>query len=119
MEVCTKECDKCKHEESRGETPKSHPCPRNYECSSRAMEADASLLLTIDMYYNTKVTIESIVANDNSSMKGKFPDWSWPTTEKGEKKKSTSSLLLHVPETSWLADPTHHTQVMGKDVLTY
>eukprot|EP00957_Ditylum_brightwellii_P145608 11086610-Ditylum_brightwellii.AAC.1 len=64
-----KKYDTYKHAESRGETPKPHPCPKNYEGSSRAMEADAALLLTIDMYNNTEVTIENIVANDNSSMK--------------------------------------------------
>ena len=126
--VCSKECDKCKRAATNGEKAEPHPCPKNYEGSSKAMESDAALELTIRMYEEQHVFVEKIVADDDSTMKanvrhsyeekekkkGLFPLWSWPCTTEGQKKTSTGMLPLHIPEPGWLADPTHRTKVVGK-----
>eukprot|EP00957_Ditylum_brightwellii_P008096 614113-Ditylum_brightwellii.AAC.1 len=60
------------------------------------MEADAALILTTTVYeeYGLK----------------KHPDlflgYEWPRTSK-ENKKNKDVLPLHIPESGWLADPTH------------
>jgi hypothetical protein len=48
---------------------REHDCPRNYEGSSKGMEASAALLLTKEMFQNGNVIIDKIVADDDSSMK--------------------------------------------------
>eukprot|EP00957_Ditylum_brightwellii_P026346 1993162-Ditylum_brightwellii.AAC.1 len=48
--VCSKECDRCKRSATNEEKAEPHPCPKNYEGSSKAMDSDAALELTIRMY---------------------------------------------------------------------
>ena len=48
--VCAKECGKCNDAQRQGRAAKKHPCPHNYEGSSKGMEADAALLLTVEMF---------------------------------------------------------------------
>mmetsp|Transcript_37363 Transcript_37363/g.54638 ORF Transcript_37363/g.54638 Transcript_37363/m.54638 type:complete len:456 (-) Transcript_37363:846-2213(-) len=126
--VCAKECDKCKQSHANGKKAEPHHCPKNYEGSSKAMEANAALEVTKRMFADHPIYIEKIVADDDSSMKALvrhsyeekekenhlFPLWSWPCTSEGQKKTSTCMLPLHIPEPKWLADPTHRTKVVGK-----
>eukprot|EP00957_Ditylum_brightwellii_P193385 14725197-Ditylum_brightwellii.AAC.1 len=124
--VCAKQCNKCKRA-GAGKWPEPHPCPQNYEGSSKAMEADAALELTVQMYREHNIYIDNIVANDDSTMKVIvrhlydekekkkifYPQWSWFLTNDG-KKVSTALLPLYVPEPGWLVDPTHQIKVVGK-----
>ena len=49
--ICAKQCAKCQRAKSRGQTSaKKHKCPKNHGGSSKAMEADACLILTTRLY---------------------------------------------------------------------
>eukprot|EP00957_Ditylum_brightwellii_P164671 12537842-Ditylum_brightwellii.AAC.1 len=50
-------------------TPKKHNCPRNYDDSSKGMEANAALILTRQLHKEKGVLLKKIVADGNSSMK--------------------------------------------------
>eukprot|EP00957_Ditylum_brightwellii_P094373 7186038-Ditylum_brightwellii.AAC.1 len=127
--VCAKECAVCKEAlRQKQTTVREYDCPQIYEGSSNGMEASAPLLLTKEMFQNQNVVIDKIVADDDSSMKAAvqyswaekdtrkdlFPEFAWPVTKEGKKKKSTSLLPLDIPEPGCLADPTHWTKVVAK-----
>eukprot|EP00957_Ditylum_brightwellii_P000067 4892-Ditylum_brightwellii.AAC.1 len=43
-----------------------------------------------------------------------FPEFLWPVTKEGGKKKSTGLLPLDIPEPGWLTDQTRQTKVVAK-----
>eukprot|EP00957_Ditylum_brightwellii_P096196 7328268-Ditylum_brightwellii.AAC.1 len=48
---------------------KKHKFPKNHDDSSKAMEADACLILTTMLYQEQGVVVDKIVADDDSSIK--------------------------------------------------
>eukprot|EP00957_Ditylum_brightwellii_P137713 10498623-Ditylum_brightwellii.AAC.1 len=88
------------------------------------MEADAAFELTKCFYQDNPVYLEYIVADDDSSMKAilchsyklkqidieHFLSFVWPQTNSGQKKADYGQLPFHMPESKWLADPTHRTK---------
>eukprot|EP00957_Ditylum_brightwellii_P142930 10890144-Ditylum_brightwellii.AAC.1 len=67
--VSAKECDFCASAKWGKRKAKKYQCPKNYEGSSKVMEADAALVLTTKVYEEHGLVIEKNVADDNSSMK--------------------------------------------------
>ena len=47
----------------------NHNCPKNHDGSSKSMEADACLIMTSRLYNEKEVSVEAIVADDDSTMK--------------------------------------------------
>eukprot|EP00957_Ditylum_brightwellii_P171618 13065951-Ditylum_brightwellii.AAC.1 len=55
--VCAKDCAKYARAKARNARQKNE-CPKNYEGSSKAMEADAALVLTRKLYNEKGVVLE-------------------------------------------------------------
>lgn len=85
-------------------------CVKNYENSSKAMEADVALELVEFLHneHSGDVFIEHIVADDDSTMRSLLQHKS-ENSKKGKLKKS-----VDVPK--WLADPSHRTKVVAKPI---
>eukprot|EP00957_Ditylum_brightwellii_P208436 15357426-Ditylum_brightwellii.AAC.1 len=106
--VYAKECAVCKEALRQKQTVvREHDCPQNYAGSSKGMEASAVLLLTKKCF---KIKIWA----EKDARKDLFPEFAWPVTKEGKKKKSTGLLPLDIPEPGWLAGPTHQTKVGAK-----
>ena len=100
--VSSKLCRLCSLSEGNGIAPPQHVCPRNYEGSSKAMEADAALQLYTKLYesLNKCLYLKAIVADDDSSMRALLKHKT--TNPKGR-------LPQEMLEPEWLADPSHRT----------
>ena len=64
----SKACRKCDAAEKRGEEAEEHECPKNFEGSSKSMEASAILNMVEDSFYNCFFIIYVIVSDDDSTM---------------------------------------------------
>ena len=62
----------CDVAEKIGEEPEEHECPKNFEGSSKSMEASAILNMVEDEFYNCFLTIGVIVSNDDSTIQDVF-----------------------------------------------
>lgn len=112
-----------------------HRCWKNHDKSSKAMEANACLDMTVDMFDNKHIIIKGIVLDDDSSTKSMVrwnnKDWMLNNNTnvpprvlitKGENKgkfhaRPNKGLLpRHIPEPSWVHDPNHRKRVMTGDL---
>ena len=81
------------------------------------MEASAILKMVEDAFYNRVFIIDVIVSNDDSTMRAvlKHP-------YKGARgqvlKSSKGKLREDIPETSFLADPSHRVKVVVKHIFS-
>ena len=109
--VSSKLCMKCFHAKRTNKKAKAHRCPKNYDASSKAMEADAALQLYKSLYDNSQGTIalQSIVADDDSSMRAKLRHKS--------RTHKAGALPDNIPEPTWLADPSHRCKVVAKQIF--
>ena len=109
--VSSKLCMKCHHAERLNKQADTHDCPKNYEASSKAMEADAALTLYKSIFDNSdgSVAIAFIVADDDSSMRAKLRHKS-PTHK-------TGSLPDIMPPPGWLADPSHRCKIVARPIF--
>ena len=86
---------------------------RNYQGSSKAMEAHGALLLIkkLDKATNSKLYVEAFVTDDDTSIRLLLShDKSPLCTGKGK-------LPLHIPEPKWLTDPSHRTRVVSRAIF--
>ena len=69
--VSSKLCRVCSLAESDNQEPPNHCCPKNYNGSSKAMEANTSLQFCISLYQdsNKNIVLKAIVADVDSSMR--------------------------------------------------
>ena len=69
--ITSKMCSTCSSAEAKGVEPISHDCPRNLEGSSKAMEAYAALSLVkkLDERSDSKLYVEALVTDDDSSIR--------------------------------------------------
>eukprot|EP00978_Attheya_sp_CCMP212_P010989 scaffold26814_cov35-Attheya_sp.AAC.2 len=103
-----------------------HPCPKNFEGSSKSMESMACITLYTRMFKETKVHAKTIVSDDDSSMRSQvkwkiqdkiqarmIPEWPTYTDANGKKKKVAckGKLPLDIPEPSFIAYPNHRKRV--------
>ena len=65
----SKACQKCDAAKKRGEESEEHKCPKNFEGSSKSMEASTILNMVEDAFYNRFFIIDVIVSNDDSTMR--------------------------------------------------
>ena len=90
-----------------------HECPRNYQGSSKAMEAHGALSLVkkLDQATNSKLYVEAFVTDDDTSIRSLLSyDKSPLGTGKGK-------LPHHIPEPKWLEDPSHRTRVVSRAIF--
>ena len=69
MVLYSKACRKCDAAEKRGEEAEEHECPKNFEGSSKIMEASAILEMLEDAFNNCFFIIDVIVSDDESTIR--------------------------------------------------
>ena len=96
-QIASKKCRICQKAIKKGEPADFHDCPLNHEGSSKAMEADGLLeiLKRLHKEYEGKVYMESIVSDDDTTMKAIIRHQS-SIANKGR-------LPTEIPEPTWLA----------------
>ena len=109
--ITSKKCSVCSTAEAKGqEVKKEHCCPRNFEGSSKAMEAYGALSLVKKIYNKTKgeVFVEAMVLDDDASVRSILTHES--VNPKGQ-------LPEEIPQPIFLADPSHRTKVVAKAIF--
>ena len=69
MVLYSKVFQKCDSIENRGEESEEHECPKNFEGSSKIMEASAILKMVEDAFYNRFFIVDVIVSDNDSTMR--------------------------------------------------
>ena len=108
---------KCESVEKRGEESEEHEYPKNFEGSSKSMEASTILKIVEDAFYNQFFIVDGIVSDDNSTMVAvlKHP----LIGVRGQVLKiSKEKLDEEIPEQSVLADPSHRVKVVAKHIFS-
>ena len=116
MVLYSKACRKCDSAENKREEAEEHECPKNFEGSSKSMEASAILKMVEDAHYNRFFIIDAIVSDDDSTMRAvlKHPR----IGVRGQfLKTSKGKLDEEIPEPSFLADPSHRIKVVAKHIF--
>ena len=117
MVLYSKACRKCDAAEKIREETEEHECPKNFEGSSKSMEASAILKMVEDAFYNRIFIIDFIVSDDGSTMRAVLKHQS-----KGARgqflKSSKGKLHTEIPEPSFLADPSHCVKVVAKHIFS-
>ena len=99
------------------EEAEEHEFPKNFEGSSKSMEASAILKMVEDAFYNRFIIIDVIVSDDDSTMRAvlKHPSKS----DRGHVLKSSKGKLhTDIPEPSFLADPSQRVKVVAKQIFS-
>ena len=68
MVLYSKACWKFDAAEKKREEAEEHECPKNFEGSSKSMEASAILKMVEYAFYNRFFIIDVIVSDDDSTM---------------------------------------------------
>ena len=117
MVLYSKACRKYDSAENRGEEAEEHECPKNFEGSSKSMEASAVLKMVENAFCNSLFIIDIIVSNDDITMRSvlKHPS-------KGAQgrvlKSSKGKLGTEIPEPSFLANPSYRVKVVVKHIFS-
>ena len=123
--ILSKKCKICSsHKE---EDPPPHECPKNYDGSSKGMEAEGSLRLC-KKAQERRYSIGIIVSDDDSTMwavlkhshkekEEKDETYIWPKNDKGKKVPDKGCLPLSIPEPTFYADPSHRTKILAKKLF--
>ena len=108
--ISNKFCRLCSLEEFDNQETPNHCCPKNYDISSKTMEADAALQIYINSYNvsNKNIVMKAVVADDDSSMRALL-------THKVNNLKGR--LPEEIPQLEWFADPSHQTKVVAKPIF--
>ena len=128
MRVFSKTCRTCQYNQKQN-IFKEHIFRKNYSGSSKSMEVQAILELTIQMWQEKNCCIGTIVSDDDTTMSlqlqhsykekvatGKMTNEQWPKTNNGNKKADNGRLPLHIPPPTFLADPNHRNKGVGKQL---
>ena len=91
--VSSNMCRVCSLAEENGEEPSDHICPKNYDGSSKAMEADSALHLYKALFQNSKkqLFLKAIVTDDDSSMRSLLKHQK-TTKRKGTRRHASTRL---------------------------
>ena len=68
MVLYSKACRKCDSAEKRGEESEEHECTKNFEGSSKSMEASDILKMVEDAFHNQFFIADVFVSDDESTM---------------------------------------------------
>ena len=69
MVLYSKACRKCDSAEKKGKESEEHECPKNFEGSSKSVEASAILNMVEDAYYNRFFIIDVIVSDNDITIR--------------------------------------------------
>ena len=69
MFLYSKACQNCDAAEKRREEPEEHECPKNFEGSSKSMEASAILKMVEDAFYNCLFIIDVTISDVDRTMR--------------------------------------------------
>jgi hypothetical protein len=129
VHVSCKMCLTCRRSEKKGKIVKAHECSKNFTGSSKAMESNALLELAKQAFTRGFV-VSCVVGDDNSTIRatmhhswndlvsvGRMDVNDWPRDKNGRKKTDTGKLPLHLPEPTFLADPTHCVRVLASHIF--
>jgi hypothetical protein len=114
-QVC-RVCSKCR----LGQPHEDSFCPKNYDGSSKGMEAEGAARIARRLFEKYEVFIEEYVSDDNSScpglltnsfwdliFEGRLTEALWTRTKSGRKKPNSGLLPVDHPQTVFLADKGH------------
>ena len=116
MVLYSKACRNCDSAEKKGEEAEEHECPKNFEGSSKSMEASDILKMVEDAYYNRFFIINVIVSDDDSTMLAvlKHPS----IGVRGQVIKTPKGKLdMQIPEPSFISEPSHRIKVVAKHIF--
>ena len=107
--VSSKICRQCSKVEENGEEPPKHVYLRNYDSSSKAIEADATLYLYIEIFETSSKMLypKAIVVDDDSSMRALLNH---------QNNNPKGRLPKKMIEPEWLVDLSHRTKVVAKPI---
>ena len=117
MVLYSQACRKCDVAEKRREEAEEHECPKNFEGSSKIIEASTILNMVEDALYNRFFIIDVIVSDDDSTMRAvlKHPS----KGARGQVLKSSKGKLdAEIPKPSFLTDPSHRVKVGAKHIFS-
>ena len=108
--VTAKQCRICSLNKLKGIEPPEHNYPKHYTGSSKAMEADATLTIYEELYYESqkKIILQYIVSDDDSSMRKIL---------KHSINHPKGKLKPEILELEWLTDLSHKTKVIAKPIF--
>lgn len=137
--VYAKDCRICHNAKKTGLKPFDHTCPKNFEGSSKSMEASGAVEMVTNMWRKTKdwvsaPWIRTFVSDDDSSTRSNLEnstqdkldakiisEWPWIINGRGNKvqafpkSKDKGKLPLDIrPPWQFVADPSHRQKVFGK-----
>ena len=117
MVLYSKAFRKCDAAEKRREEAEEHECPKNFEGSSKSMEASAILNMVEDAFYNRFLIIHVTVSDDDSTIQAVLKNPS--KGSRGQVLKSSKEKLHEdIPEPSFLADSSHRVKVVAKHIFS-
>ena len=117
MVLYSKACRKCDSTENREEEAEQHEGPKNFEGSSKSIEASAILKMAEDAFYNQFFIVDIIVSDNDSKMQAvlKHPFIGY----RGQVLKTKKGKIdEEIPEPYFLADPSHHLKVVAKHIFS-
>ena len=133
MEVYSKKCLKCSNFAKQGLTTEEfpdHKCAKNYEGSSKGMEATAALAMVKRLFEHELVQayVKEMVLDDDASTRALLSHclselaqfvvgYEWPRDSLGQKiskAKDVGKLPLNHPIITFLADLMHRIRCFGK-----
>ena len=136
MQVYSKKCQKCSNYAKQGLTTDEfpdHKCAKNYEGSSKGMEATAALAMVKRLFEHELVQtyVKEMVLDDDASTRALLShclsdlaqfvvDYDWPTDAAGNKvpkAKDAGKLPFGHPAITFLADLMHRIRCFGKYVF--
>ena len=117
MVVYSKACRNCDAAENRRVEAEEHESPKNFEVSSKSMEASATLKMVEDPFYNRFFILDVIVRNNDSTMRAvlKHP---FKVAQGQVLKSSKVKVHTEIPEQSFLADPSHYVKLVTKHIFS-
>ena len=117
MVLYSKACRKCDDADKKGEEAEEHGCPKNFEGSSKSMEASAILKMVEDAFLNRFFVIDIIVSDDDRTMRAMLKNPS-KVARVQVLKSSKGKLHEDIPEPSFLADPSHCVKLVAKQIFS-
>lgn len=116
----SKHCKLCQVAESKNQPAAAHECSRNYEGSSKGMEAHGLLACVVQLWETSKLFVRRFVIDDDATTKahaqhsykalidaGRMDKTAWPRTEAKHRKKDNGKLPLDHPPVIFMADRNH------------
>jgi hypothetical protein len=124
IEAMSNKCIKC----LRGIDHDNEVCPKNVECSAKAMEAIGSSRIVLRLFESGDCVVVEYVSDDDSSTKKilrhSYADQlekgiidEYPRYENGKKKTDNGCLPIGHPTITWLADRNHRIRQVASKIF--